>query len=122
MGAPPTIAGIANTGSASAVPICRIVDAVRAAAASPPSTPVRCSITTVNGVADPGRILPTALPASCAVATGNHALEPSAMRSSSHRQTELAPSRTNTSTAYGQSRCARDGHDEKTARRLGRTR
>jgi hypothetical protein len=46
MGAPPMIAGSASTESAGAVVICGPVDAVSAAAASPPSTPAFCSITT----------------------------------------------------------------------------
>ena len=53
-GRPPMMAGTASTGSANAVAIWSPVEAVSAAAASPPSNPALRSITTVNGVAEPG--------------------------------------------------------------------
>ena len=84
------IAGSASTGSASVVAICSPVEAAKAAAASPVSTPARRSIVAEKAVAvapPPGRIRPTALPLSWAAATGNQARVWSAIRSSSQRQT-----------------------------------
>src|SRR5262245_35268479 len=52
IGAPPTIAGTARTGSARAVAIWSPVDAVSAAAATPPSIPALRSITTLNRARD----------------------------------------------------------------------
>jgi hypothetical protein len=122
MGAPPMIAGSASTGSASAVVICSPVEAVSAAAASPPSTPAFCSITTVNGVAEPGTIRPSALPANCEDAIGNHPFEANAIRSSSHKHNELATSKRSTRAAKGQSRCSSERQEEKTEIRPGRSR
>jgi hypothetical protein len=55
-------------------------------------------------------------------ATGNHPLDPNAMRSTSQRQIELETSKSNARTANGQSRCSREVQDEKTAMRLGSSR
>jgi hypothetical protein len=121
-GAPPRMAGTARMGRARAVAIWRPVDGVSAAAASPPSTPALRSITTVNGVAEPGMIRPSAFPASCPVAIVNHPVDPNAIRSSSHRQIQLTNSKRSTRTAKGQSRCFREGHDDRTESRLGRSR
>ena len=81
------IAGSANSGRAAVVASCSAVEVVNAAAAWPGSTPALCSISTVNGVGAPGTNRPTAFPLSCAVAIGNQARVPSAIRSSSHRHT-----------------------------------
>jgi hypothetical protein len=64
------MAGTASTGIANAVAIWSPVDAVSAAAASPPSNPALRS-TTVNGVAEPGTMRPSAFPANWEHATGN---------------------------------------------------
>ena len=96
--------------------------AVKAAAASPTSSPVFCSITTVNGVAEPGTIRPSALPANWAHAIGNHPFVANAIRSTSHKQKELPTSKRSTSTAKGQSRCSSERQEEKTEIRPGRSR
>jgi len=59
------------------------------------------SITTVKGVAEPGTIRPSALPANCAHAIGNHPFEANAIRSTSHKQNELATSKRSTRAAKG---------------------
>jgi Tfp pilus assembly protein PilX len=115
------MAGTARTGSARAVAIWSPVEAVRAAAASPPSNPALRSITTVDGVAEPGMTRPIAFPASCADATANQPSTPSAIRSISQRQTELAISNTSTSAANGQSRCSSERQEDKTETRLGKS-
>ena len=86
------------------------------------SSPAFCSITTVNGVAEPGTIRPSALPANWAHATGNHPFEANAIRSTSHKQNELPTSKRSTRSAKGQSRCSRERHEEKTETRLGSNR
>ena len=116
------MAGTASTGSANAVAIWSPVEAVSAAAASPPSNPALRSITTVNGVAEPGTMRPSAFPANWEHATENQPLKPSAIRSTSHKQTELAASNRSTRTANGQPRCSRERHEEKTETRLGSNR
>ncbi|PWU19417.1 MAG: hypothetical protein C5B48_13585 [Candidatus Rokuibacteriota bacterium] len=119
---PPRIAGSASTGSACLVASCNPVAAVSAAVARPASVPALRSIDTPTAVAvaaPPGRIRPAALPLSCAAATGNQALVPSAIRSSSQRQAMLAASAASAAAANAQSRCVSDRHEPKTASRLG---
>jgi hypothetical protein len=55
----------------------------------------------VKGVAEPGTIRPSALPANCAHAIGNHPFEANAIRSTSHKQNELATSKRSTRAAKG---------------------
>jgi hypothetical protein len=76
----------------------------------------------VNGVAVPGTIRPTAFPANCEHATGNHPFEPNAILLTSHRQTELATSNRSTRTPNRQSTRSSERHDEKTESRLGNNR
>src|SRR4029453_6517805 len=73
-------------------------------------------------VAEPGTIRPSALPANWAHAIGNHPFEANAIRSSSHRQNELATSKRSTRTAKGESRCSSERQEEKTEIRPGRSR
>src|SRR4029453_17810521 len=73
-------------------------------------------------VAEPGTIRPSALPANWAHAIGNHPFEANAIRSSSHRQNELATSKRSTRTAKGESRCSSERQEKKTEIRPGRRR
>ena len=113
------ITGSASSGSAAVVPSCSPVEAVSAAVARPASNPALRSMSTANGVGAPGTIRPAAFPASCAQAIGNLALDPSAIRSSSHKHTKLAASQATARTAKGQSRCDSDRHDAKTEASVG---
>jgi hypothetical protein len=70
----------------------------------------------------PGRILPTALPPSCADATTNQLRSCSATRLSSQRQMKLAASAATARAAQYHVRWVSERHDEKTPTRLGKSR
>ena len=71
--------------------------------------------------APPGTMRLKALPASCAVATGNHGLTSSASRSSAHMQAKLAISAITMGMPQSGLTCLSCGPEEKTAARLGQT-
>ena len=71
--------------------------------------------------APPGTMRLNALPASWAVATGNHGLTSSARRSSAHMQAKLASSARTIGMPQSGLTCLSWGPEEKTAARLGQT-
>ena len=71
--------------------------------------------------APPGTIRLKALPASCAVATGNHSSVDSASLSSAHMQTKLAASTRKIGTPHRGVMVASLGPERKTSARLGHT-